>query len=54
MQVKNLKKKNNKASAYDMIKNEMFKSALPFISTTVVKLFNVLLKTGFQGLGQRV
>ena len=40
------KLKNNKASAYDMIKNEMVKSALPFISITVVKLFTVLLKTG--------
>ena len=29
-----------------MIKNEMVKSALPFISITVVKLFTVLLKTG--------
>ena len=41
---KNLK--NNKASAYDMIKNEMIKSALPSISNAVVKIFNVLLKSG--------
>ena len=40
------KLKNNKSSAYDMIKNEMLKSALPVISKTVVKIFNVLLKTG--------
>lgn len=40
------KLKNNKASAYDMIKNEMLKTALPSISNTVVKIFNVLLKTG--------
>ena len=41
---KNLK--NNKTSAYDMIKNEMLKSALPSIINTVVKIFNVLLSTG--------
>lgn len=40
------KLKNNKASAYDMIKNEMIKSALPFIKHTVVKVFNTLLKEG--------
>ena len=40
------KLKNNKSSAYDMIKNEMLKSALPVISKTVVKICNVLLKTG--------
>ena len=40
------KLKNNKSSAYDMIENEMLKSALPVISKTVVKIFNVLLKTG--------
>ena len=38
--------KDNKASAYDMIENEMIKTALPFISKTAVKIFNVLLKTG--------
>ena len=36
---------NNKASAYG-IKNEMLKSALPFIKQTVVKVFNKLLKEG--------
>ena len=41
---KNLK--NNKASAYDLIKNEMIKSALPSICKIVVKIFNVLLKSG--------
>ena len=41
---KNLK--NNKTSAYDMIKNEMIKSAMPYISKTVVKVFNILLNTG--------
>ena len=34
--------KNNKASAYDMIKNEMIKVPLPSISKIVVKAFNVL------------
>ena len=29
-----------------MIKTEMTKTALPSISKTVVKIFNVLLKTG--------
>ena len=37
------KLKNNKSSAYDMIKNEMIKSALPFIKHTLVKVFNKLL-----------
>ena len=40
------KVKNNKASAYDMVKNEMIKSALPFIKHTVVKVFNKLLQEG--------
>ena len=40
------KLKNNKSSAYDMIKNEMIKSALPFIKHTLVKVFNKLLKEG--------
>ena len=40
------KLKNNKASAYDMVKNEMIKSALPFIKHTLVKVFNKLLKEG--------
>ena len=40
------KLKYNKASAYDMAKNEMIKSALPFIKHTVVKVFNKLLQEG--------
>ena len=40
------KLKNNKASAYDMLKNEMIKSAIPYIKHTVVKVFNKLLKEG--------
>ena len=40
------KLKNNKASAYDMVKNEMIKSALPFKKHTVVKVFNKLLQEG--------
>ena len=40
------KLKNNKASAYDMIKNEMIKSAVPFMKQTIVKVFNKLLKLG--------
>ena len=40
------KLKNNKSSAYDMIKNEMIKSALPFIKHTIVMVFNKLLKEG--------
>ena len=39
------KLKNGKSSAYDIIKNEMIKSSLPYIGKTVVKIFNVLLKT---------
>ena len=44
MPVKKLK--NNKASTYDMLKNEMIKSAIPYIKHTVVKVFNKLLKEG--------
>lgn len=40
------KLKNNKASAYDMIKNEMIKSAVPLIKQTIVKVFNKLLNMG--------
>ena len=40
------KLKNGKSSAYDMIKNEMIKSSLPYISKTIVKIFNILLKSG--------
>lgn len=38
------KLKNNKASAYDIIKNEMLKSAVPLMKQTIVKVFNKLLK----------
>lgn len=41
---KNLK--NNKASAYDMVKNEMIKSAFPFIKDTLINVFNKLLTLG--------
>ena len=40
------KLKNNKSSAYDMIKNEMLRSALPSIKKTIAKIFNILLKSG--------
>ena len=40
------KLKNGKSSAYDMIKKEMIKSSLPYISKTIVKIFNILLKSG--------
>ncbi|MEW8543579.1 MAG: endonuclease/exonuclease/phosphatase family protein, partial [Candidatus Thiodiazotropha sp.] len=40
------KLKNNKSSAYDMIKNEMVKSALPYMSTFITHAFNVILDTG--------
>ena len=40
------KLKNNKASAYDMIKNEMIKSAVPVMKQTIVEVFNKLLKLG--------
>ena len=38
--------KNNKASAYDLLKNEMIKSALPFLSKPITKAFNMILNTG--------
>ena len=37
------KLKNNKSSAYDTIRNEMIKSAFPFISKLLVNLFNDIL-----------
>ena len=40
------KLKNNKASAQDLIKNEMIKSALPVLSKQTVKIFNIILSTG--------
>ena len=40
------KLKNNKASAQDLIKNEMIKSALPVLFKQIVKIFNIILSTG--------
>ena len=40
------KLKNNKSSSYDMIKNEMIKSALPFLSKSITYTFNEILNTG--------
>ena len=40
------KLKNNKASAYDLIRNEMIKAALPHICKPVMKAFNVILNSG--------
>ena len=40
------KLKNNKSSAYDMIKNEMIKSTLPFLSKSITHAFNSILNTG--------
>ena len=40
------KLKNNKASAYDLLKNEMIKSALPLLSKPITKAFNIILNTG--------
>ena len=37
---------NNKASAGGMVKNEIIKSAVPFIKQTDVKVFNKLLNVG--------
>ena len=39
------KLKNNKSSAYDTIKNEMIKSALPFLSKSITHAFNSILNT---------
>ena len=40
------KLKNNKAGAYDLLKNEMIKSALPFLSKPITKAYNMILNTG--------
>ena len=40
------KLKNNKSSAYDRIKNEMIKSAFPFLSKSITHAFNMSLSTG--------
>ena len=40
------KLENNKASAYYTIRNEMIKSAFPFISKLLVNLFNNILNNG--------
>ena len=40
------KLKNNKASAQDLIENEMIKSVLPVLIKQIVKLFNIILSTG--------
>ena len=37
---------NNKASAQDLIKNEMIKSALPVLTKQMVKVLNIILLTG--------
>ena len=41
------KLKNNRASAYDLIRNEMIKAALPHICKPVMKAFNVILNSGY-------
>ena len=40
------KLKNNKASSYDLIRNEMLKSAIPFICQPIKQAFNVILNSG--------
>ena len=40
------KLKNNKASAHDLIKNDMIKSALPVLIKQTVKVFNIIFLTG--------
>ena len=40
------KLKNNKASAQDLIRNEMIKSALPVLIKQIVKIFNTIISTG--------
>ena len=40
------KLKNNKASALDLIKNEMIKSALPVLNKPILIIFNTILTTG--------
>ena len=38
------KLKNNKASSYDLIRNEMLKTAIPFICKPII--FNIILNSG--------
>lgn len=38
--------KNNKASAYDMIRNEMLKSAVPYMCKPIMQAFNIILNSG--------
>lgn len=40
------KLKNNKASAYDLIRTEIIKAALPYLCKPVMKAFNVILNSG--------
>ena len=40
------KLKNNKASSYDLIRNEMLKSAIPFMCKPVMQAFNIVLNSG--------
>ena len=40
------KLKNNKASSYDLIRNEMLKSAIPFICKPIMQAFNNILNSG--------
>ena len=40
------KLKNNKASSYDLIRNEMLKSAIPFICKPIMQTFNIILNSG--------
>ena len=40
------KLKNNKASSYDFIRNEMLKSAIPFLCKPIMQAFNVILNFG--------
>ena len=40
------KLKNNKAGAYDTIRNEMIQFAFPFINNLLVNLFNDILNNG--------
>ena len=40
------KLKNNEASSYDLIRNEMLKSAIPFICKPVMQVFNIILSSG--------
>ena len=40
------KLKNNKASSYDLIRNEKLKSAIPFMCKPVMQAFNIILNSG--------